>query len=886
MTTEKVSGRPKWSAHYTVASILLVVGVFAVAVAGTYAGSTITRNTAGTLVAQETFVAADVSYLLTTNGELFSQGLNNYGQLGLGNLDDSPAWARVVFNPKGAEPTIAKISTQGEHVLALDAAGGLWTWGSGANSALGNGSNNPVIRPRKISVSYSFSQIQAGDNFVLALDPRGVLYSWGQNTQGQLGTGDNNPVAGPTIIETSARFKSISAGKNFAFALDSNGALWAWGSNDGGQFGNGTKTGSNVPVQVSSGPWTSVTASRFSNTVVAIDSNGALWSWGSNGHALLGTGTDWRADQAAETQRVADEITAIQAKDATARQVMSDQLTAAKLADMHTSWQTKANAWAVANPTPKASDFPALTDPDGSLFKAAQATWTQAKATWLAANPEPLTADALAASDKAAIEAQVTKDFVPTDTSKLVAATIAEPSIGGDSLTPVKNPVTAKFSSVSIGSENAFALDSQGHLWAWGNDKNGQTGLGLDESTHTHRPVMVSSDTYTSVFAGDRWATAVGSGAYTWGLNSKANPLQSDQSKLLAPTKIAGGAFTKVSGSSATAAAIKSDGTALTWGANAAGLAGQNVAKDSVSAAVITGKFKAIAFAQAGVVALTPGVGDLYFWGSDKDRLSAADKQITANTLAPLAHSITKFIDIAAGRLSSTVVDLNGFVWTWGLSWMGSLANSAQTIPLPTQVPLDAKVTKIVASQTNVMFLTDKNELSWWGSDTPGGAITSVKLPKGIKLAPVEELASGKHHFLIRDKTGAVYSLLTQSSPARATEQEVGVLTPIKLPGKAQSITAGNNASLAIVSGVAYGWGDNVPRELLMNSKLGYIGEPEKMAAPYADKWSKISLSSTHALGITNAGALYGWGYSKYVDGLSNHNLTKPVYLAINVKDQ
>lgn len=902
--------KPAWKRHHTVASIILVAGIFATAVVGAASGSTITRAVNQKLDVQQIVAAADVSYLLTKDGKLYSQGLNNFGQLGIGSFVNAPDWTQVNFAVEGEQPAITKLSTQGEHVLALDASGGLWTWGNASDGALGNGSENPVLQPSKLAVSYSFTQIEAGDDFVVAIDSRGSLYTWGQNSQGQLGNDTTQAVSGPAILELGVRFTSVTAGKNFALAIDETGALWAWGANDAGQYGNGSKDVSLVPVKVSDKAWQSVTASRFSNTVMGIDTDGKLWSWGSGAHALLGTGSDWRAEQAAENKRVADEIARIKVADAAARQAIVDELNKARIAELHAEWATKDTAWKAANPAPKLTDFPTppvtptptptpaptptpsptptpAPEPyDNAAYQKALEAWNKSRATWLQANPEPVNADALTAADKATIEAAVVARWEETDTSKIVPAKIPEPEIPTESLTPVRVPSVVNFRTVSIGSENAFALDVLGRLWAWGNDKNGQTGLSIDEETHTHLPLKVSEASYSDVFAGDKWASVAGSGLYTWGLNSDANQLQSDKSKLASPTLIREGEFASLAGSTATGAATQADGATITWGSNAAGIAGRNAKDPNVGVDLIEGRYGKVSFAANGVIALGTGPGNLYFWGSDKDEISAATTPFKENVLAPQRHSISNFIDVAAGRLSSHAVDANGFVWTWGLSWMGAISYPAKVIGQPTQVPVGAKVTKIAASQTDVLLLTDKNELRWWGAHSEGGQITAASIPEGTTLGAVTAIESGKDHFVILDENGDVFSLSSDWGLAQIENQTPNALTKVKLPAAAQSIAAGGLGSIAVVDGVAYGWGDNESRQIEPTGEERYILNPVELPAPYEGGWSEIGLSNTHMLGVSDKGVLYGWGHSKYIQGLGTAQPSKPIHFSINVESE
>ena len=72
-------------------------------------------------------------------------------------------------------------------------------------------------------------------------------------------------------------------------ALKSDGTLWTWGDNSKGQLGNGNTTGtdSNVPVQIGSATdWIAIAAGK--DHTLAIKRNGTLWAWGRNYYIVTG----------------------------------------------------------------------------------------------------------------------------------------------------------------------------------------------------------------------------------------------------------------------------------------------------------------------------------------------------------------------------------------------------------------------------------------------------------------------------------------------------------------------------------------------------------------------------------------------------------------------
>jgi len=902
--------RPNWRWWHTTISALAVVSLTAFIFVSSSAGSTISRTDVKPLNAVQIISVADASYVLTAEGEVYSQGINNFGQLGDGTIVNSQDWVTVTFPVAEGEtpPLIKKISSYGEHVIALDAAGDIWMWGSPQSSALGDGSEVSKLRPNKLTVSYSFDKLAVGTDFALAVDTSGALYSWGANGTGQLGTGDSTENPLPTWIVQDTKFSSVASGNDFALAIDRNGQLWGWGSNDSGQFGNGNKSSSQTPSVVVGGSWRSVYASLYSDTVLAINSDGELFSWGSNDNALLGNNRDWRGEQAAEDKRVADEKAAIKAEDDLRRQGLIDVDVAKKLIELHLVWAEKNTTWLTANPEPKRSDFtepvppvvvpptvppttptptPTPTPPPPTAqeqYDAAHKVWQDKRDTWLTANPEPLTVENLTTAELKTITDAIDATFKFTDTSGIVAEVIKEPTIGPESLTPVAIGKGLKFITASVGSENAFAVDSSGALYGWGNDTNGQTGLGLDEKTHTHALVRIGTDTYSGVYAGPTWATASGSvsGLFTWGKNDDANRLQSGEKKLQSPTKISDESFASVNGGTSTGAGLRSDGKTFTWGGNAAGIAGQGGEGATTGLTEIPGSYKAISFNSTVALGLSSGGGYLYFWGAPSI-LSGSGKVPSAAILAPERQALVKFSDIAAGRLSTHVVDTNGFVWTWGLSWMGAISEKLTTLDSPVRVPLDEKVVKIASAQTNVVVVTESNRVLWWGSNADNFQLMEAKPNEGSTLGKIVEVVAGEKHFLLRDEEGAVWELAANYTIAMNAGMTPRTIFKVDLPGPATTISAGGESSIAVVDGKLYGWGDNHSGRLIPEESPILMEPTELFEAPVSS-WNLVGISDTHTVAITKSGAIYGWGASKYMAKIAASTTTLPVQLTLRVE--
>jgi len=215
--------------------------------------------------------------ILKNNGHLYTFGLNDYGQLGNGEISETSPFYQ--YHHVGCD--YEKVSLGYKNSFAIKANGDLYAWGINYGT-LGDGSGQSYnVTPTLIG--YDYEEVSAGGSHSLALKTNGDLYAWGRNNEGQLGDNTNINKNVPTFIGSG--YSKISAGGGHSLALKTNGDLYAWGWNLDGQLGDGTNSDKKIPTFIGS-EFSEISAGDIHS--LALKTNGDLYAWGFNDYGQLG----------------------------------------------------------------------------------------------------------------------------------------------------------------------------------------------------------------------------------------------------------------------------------------------------------------------------------------------------------------------------------------------------------------------------------------------------------------------------------------------------------------------------------------------------------------------------------------------------------------------
>ena len=238
------------------------------------------------------------SLLVTDQGHVWSLGINEKFQLGLGHRfnQDKPQLIKTL----AARAKIVDISCGQQHSMALDEEKKLWSWGLGVFGQLGHSTLRDEPVPRKLlsftlnvdvavpvddgfeatvavaedvqaqSRDILIDQIACGAHHTLALDSEGRLWSWGSSEYGQQGGSKNYEDLGVREGQSKAqhfyysiprlligglngkRPVKIACGNLHNIAVTEDGLMWTWGWGQTGALGHGNRRFQLFPTIINS----------------------------------------------------------------------------------------------------------------------------------------------------------------------------------------------------------------------------------------------------------------------------------------------------------------------------------------------------------------------------------------------------------------------------------------------------------------------------------------------------------------------------------------------------------------------------------------------------------------------------------------------------------
>ena len=318
------------------------------------------------------------------------------------------------------------------------------------------------------------------------------------------------------------------------------------------------------------------------------------------------------------------------------------------------------------------------------------------------------------------------------------------------------------FSAISGGHKHSIALKTDGTVWSWGRNQDGQLGYG--NYTDSNTPEQVSILTNVSAIAtGNRASIALKTDGtvWAWGVSVSETTLyiRSTPEQVWVLTNVSA-----IVGGQLHSIALKTDGTVWAWSSNYFGQLGDGTNIDSRRPVQVGGLTDVSTIAGGGghSIALKTD-GTVWAWGWNNHAQLGDGTNIDSNTPV-LVSGLTDVSTIAGGGGHSIALKTDGTVWTWGSNGEGQLGDGTYTDSnTPVQVSGLTNVSAIVGGAGHTTALKADGTVWTWGYNGFGqlgdGTTTNSSVPVLVSgLANVSAIAGSVYHSIALKTDGTVWA--------------------------------------------------------------------------------------------------------------------------------
>ena len=790
--------------------------------------------------------------VLKKDGTVWMAGLNSDGQLGIESTESQSTFVQVKNEDGTGYLTNIKSISAGQYTMfAITNDGEVYGWGENGSGQLGISNTEDQKLPVKTTLT-NIKQISTSYYHTIALTEDGKAYVAGRNSEGELGIGQttSSTITTWTIMKSTngtsemTGIKQVATGYMHTVVLTDNGYMYATGNNGYYQLSDGSSTQrKNLVYMKDSSNNTMKDVKEIyaaGNTSVAITNSNGIYVVGENSYAQLlqgNTSTVTRftkvknsenIDKIAMTTTTGSQTTAY--VDNIGRIFTIGYAGLGQLGDGSLTSSPQYKAYSI-------SDYRFTTEETAENLKAGETKYIDPKFEYginlinkeftLDLTYESLDTDVVTVEDN-----KITAVGIGTTYVKIIDSTN---KIYGTVKVNVNADDGVTYPKVVGGYSHFVGLKSDGTVWTWGYNGNGQLGTG--DQTNRTEPTKTKVEDAVDVTAGyyftailKKDGTVWISGDNTYGQLGDGTTTNSSEFKQVPNLTD----VIQISAGSNTMHVLKKDGTVWSWGRNDCGEYG--------------------------------------------DGTTVSKEDLTPSQMI----KVTNVMQIAAGNLHTAVLTAEGTVWAAGRnsdSQLGFVYNNKENTSTPREMQGLSEVKEIACGEYNTLMLQKDGYAYGVGENSDGqlgtGGATTITSPTymknsktGYSLSGIKHIASAGRLLMVTTGENGIYVAGAADHAQNFTESTTKRTTLY------QTQTDKKVLAMACTRNISYQTG------LIIDEKgrtwtVGYDGQgqvgqgaPEHTTKPVNITKTKISLAENGMISLNQKGDKYQLKHTEIV-GLS-----------------
>lgn len=701
----------------------------------------------------------------------------------------------------------------------------LYSWGNNPVGSLGTGDTLNRSSPTQIGAS-SWVMVSAGVSNSIGLGANRLLYTWGTAGAGSLGNGTTLGDRSSPIAIGSSSWNYVHAAYGTQYAIRSDGGLFVWGRAAGGVHGLNDNTNRNSPVQIGTSSWTLVAGRNISAAAITVDN--LLYTWGAAGY--LGSGVTSTVNRSSPVQVIADG---------------------------YSNW---------SQVTVGLSGMIAIRT-DGVAY-----CWGGT-----GANPSQNFAIPMRYNiQQAGVPGLFCSYVTDTDETNYVTA-------AGKTALSWRQTVATSYGGIM--------LRNDGKIFIWGKNTGGPIigygTTGVSDYRYAPAPILPQSNFNYISAGGDQgsrsrlFAINTDGQLFAWGNNFAGSLGVGDTINRTTPTLVnITSSFVFVAGGSLMTAAISTAGNLFTWGQGTNGGLGNGTTTGNVlnPTQIGSSSWYQVSVGHNFMAGIT-GTYKLFGWGIGTNGVIGDGNPTTRSV--PTAVGSSSWIMITAGASHVHAIRSDSTLWSWGNNTNGQLGNGGtdnRSSPVQISSPVSWKFVDACNDCTASLLaggfynrsygVANDNTLYAWGVLGSGmglSAVTTYSTPVQISSSGYTAVNAGLSSTVAIRNNGTQYffGIADQfaTSPIWDTGSGVAYSTPQIVPANFESwrfVAAGISNGIAVRSDYKiFTWGQDTWGQIGLGTSGISRSFPTQVGS---SSWSQIASGNQITYAIDTRQRLFAWG--------------------------